>query len=101
MAIVMARELTPRAYKRLLQAFTPEEAKTTMKKWVEDNPKKYSSTNQKVYIDGGVFKYTKGGDVTKKLRLAIFKKLNTIIGKELSKRHKKHGRTERLCLMMV
>jgi len=39
-----------------------------------------------VYIDGGVFKYTKEGAVTKKLRWAIFKKLNTVIGKELSKR---------------
>ena len=81
----MARELTPRAYKRLLKAFTPEQAKISVEKWIDDNRKKYSSTNEKVYIDGDVFKHKRGGEVSKRLRLAIFRKINTIIGKQMSK----------------
>ena len=81
----MARELTPRAYKRLLKAFTPQQAKISVEKWIDDNRKKYSSTNEKVYIDGDVFKHKRGGEVSKRLRLAIFRKINTLIGKQKSK----------------
>ena len=79
------QELTPKAYKRLLRAFTPAQAKTSVDKWIAEHRKDYSSTNKKLLIDGKFYKYDTGGEVTKTLRLAIFKKLNTIIGKEMSK----------------
>jgi len=87
----MARELTPKAYKRLLKAFTPEQAKITVDKWIGDHRSKYSSTNQKLYMDGQVYKYNNNpyGEVSKRLRLAIFRKVNTIIGKQMSKAEQK------------
>ena len=90
----MARELTKKAYKRLLQAFTPEEAKISVNKWIDDNRKKYSSSTKKVFMDGEVHRYDKEGDgaVSNKLRLAIFRKLNTIINKQMSKAAQKRAR---------
>ena len=44
----------------------------------------YSSSNKKLLIDGRFYKYD-GNEATKTLRLSIFKKLNTIIGKQMSK----------------
>jgi len=90
----MARELTKRAYNRLLRAFTPEEAKTTVNKWIDANRKKYSSSLKKLYIDGEVYRYDKEGDgaVSNKLRLGIWRKLNTIIGKTMSKAAQKRAR---------
>ena len=72
----MARELTPKAYKRLLKAFTPTEAKITVDKFIAENRNKYSNTNQKLYLDGTAYRYAYNpyGEVSKKLRLAIFKK---------------------------
>ena len=81
----MARELTPKVYKRLLKAFTPDQAKITVEKRIDDHRKSYSSTNKKLLIDGDVFKYERGGEVSKRLRLAFFRKINTIIGKQMSK----------------
>ena len=86
---IMARELTPKAYKRLLKALTPEVAKVSVEKWIDDHRSKYSSTNEKLYMDGEVYKHKRGGEVTKRLRLAIFRKINTIIGKQMTKRAQK------------
>ena len=90
----MARELTKKAYNRLLRAFTPEEAKTTVNKWIADNRGKYSSSNKRLYVDGEVYRYDKEGDgpVSNKLRLGIWRKLNTIIGKTWSKAAQKRAR---------
>ena len=52
----MARELTPKAYKRLLKAFTQAEAKTTVDKWIADHRSKYSSSTNKLFMDGEVYK---------------------------------------------
>ena len=70
----MARELTPKTYKRLLKAFTPAEAKESVDKWITDHRKDYSSSNNKLYIDGRAYKYNNNpyGEVSKTLRLAIF-----------------------------
>ena len=70
----MARELAPKAYKRLLKSFTPAQAKISVDKYIADHRKDYSSTNQKLYIDGRAYKYANNayGEETKTLRLAIF-----------------------------
>ena len=81
----MARELTPKAYKRLLRAFTQAEAKITVDKWIDEHRSKYSSSTKKLFMDGEVYKYSPDGEVSKRLRLAIFRKVNTMIGKQMSK----------------
>ena len=45
------RELAPKAYKRLLKAFTPAEAKTSVDKWFDHHRQDYSSSNKKLLID--------------------------------------------------
>jgi hypothetical protein len=85
------RELAPKAYKRLLRAFTPAEAKTSVDKWIDSHRQDYSSSNKKLLIDGRFYKYD-GNEVTKTLRLSIFRKLNTVIGKQMSKAEGKRWR---------
>jgi predicted NAD-dependent protein-ADP-ribosyltransferase YbiA (DUF1768 family) len=85
------RELAPKAYKRLLKAFTPAEAKTSVDKWIDHHRQDYSSSNKKLLIDGRFDKYD-GNKVTKTLRLSIFTNPNTIIGKQMSKAEGKRWR---------
>ena len=90
----MARELTKRAYKRLLQALTPAEATSRVDKWIAENRKKYSSSGKTLFMDGETYRYDPKKEVSKKLRLAIFRKLNTIINKQMSKAAQKRARNK-------